>query len=195
MSMNRDFLRENGLSDEAVDKVLDKHHEVIGTYKSQLSEVEMYKAQLETANNEIASRDAQLENLQKEAESDENLKKQLEQYKADNEKYQQQLQNTLFETAVKVAVAKEANDPDDILAFLNRESVKVAEDGKTVEGLDVALQDLKERKPYLFTSEQKRVSKTPVKGDTAPPLTVDDIMKIEDTSERLRVISQNDHLF
>lgn len=195
MSMNRDFLRENGLSDEAIDKVLDKHHEVIGTYKNQLSEVEMYKAQLETANNEITSRDAQLENLQKEAESDENLKKQLEQYKADNEKYQQQLQNTLFETAVKVAVAKEANDPDDILAFLNRESVKVAEDGKTVEGLDVALQDLKARKPYLFTSEQKRVSKTPVKGDTAPPLTVDDIMKIEDTSERLRVISQNDHLF
>ena len=48
-----------------------------------------------------------------------------------------------------VAVAKDANDADDILAFINKDELELQDDG-TVKGLDKAIETLKEAKPYLY---------------------------------------------
>ena len=49
---------------------------------------------------------------------------------------------TQLNNAVKLAVAKEANDANDILAFINKDELELVDDG-TVKGLDEAIKRLK----------------------------------------------------
>ncbi|HGZ8903245.1 TPA: phage scaffolding protein, partial [Staphylococcus aureus] len=84
---------------------------------------------------------------------DSEIQKELEELKNQNSEWETKYKETQLNNAVKLAVAKEANDANDILAFINKDELELVDDG-TVKGLDEAIKTLKESKPYLFASSK-----------------------------------------
>lgn len=119
---------------------------------------------------EIDNRDKQIDNLQKAVKGNEDLEKQLNDLKDANSKWESKYQESQINTAIKLA-AKDAKDPADVLAFINKGGLALKEDG-TVEGLDEALKTLRETKSYLFDvkEEPKLSGRQPnLSGGSAEP--------------------------
>ncbi|MCF7586771.1 phage scaffolding protein [Staphylococcus epidermidis] len=119
-------------------------------------------AEIEELKAEISNRDEQIAKLQDSVKDDSELKKELDELKNKNAEWQTKYQESQLNNAVKLAVAKDANDADDILAFINKDELELQDDGK-VKGLDKAIESLKESKPYLF-AESKPSGRTPDDG-------------------------------
>lgn len=111
---------------------------------------------------EITNRDEQIAKLHDSVKDDSELQKELDELKDKNAEWQTKYQESQLNNAVKLAVAKDANDADDILAFINKDELELQDDGK-VKGLDKAIESLKESKPYLF-AESKPSGRTPDDG-------------------------------
>ncbi|CAM4128855.1 phage scaffolding protein [Jeotgalicoccus halotolerans] len=190
--MKREFLRGLGIDEEHIPKILDEHHDSLKEYKDSASKVTDLEAQLNTANEELSNRDKQIEELKSSTTDNEALQKQLDDYKANNDKYEETLSKVKLESAIKLAVAKDANDANDVLALLDKEGLEL--DGDTVKGLDDKLTALRESKPYLFESN-KKTGRTPSEGGAPPKMTKSDILNIQDPKERQNAIKQNMNLF
>lgn len=121
-------------------------------------------AEIEELKAEITNRDNQIVELQNSVKDDSELQKELEEVKQSNAEWQDKYKQSQLNNAVKLAVAKEANDADDILAFINKDELELQDDG-TVKGLDKAIETLKESKPYLF-ADNKPVGNKPADGET-----------------------------
>ncbi|HAR7142613.1 TPA: hypothetical protein I2T90_07120 [Staphylococcus aureus] len=118
--------------------------------------------EIEELKEEISKRDEQIVKLQDSVKDDSEIQKELEELKNQNSEWETKYKETQLNNAVKLAVAKEANDANDILAFINKDELELADDG-TVKGLDEAIETLKESKPYLFVSS-KPTGNTPQGG-------------------------------
>ncbi|HDJ6510792.1 TPA: phage scaffolding protein [Staphylococcus aureus] len=118
--------------------------------------------EIEELKEEISKRDEQIVKLQDSVKDDSEIQKELEELKNQNSEWETKYKETQLNNAVKLAVAKEANDANDILAFINKDELELVDDG-TVKGLDEAIKTLKESKTYLFASS-KPVGKTPQGG-------------------------------
>ncbi|NGA44367.1 hypothetical protein G0Y07_11355 [Staphylococcus aureus] len=161
--MKREFLRGLGLEEETVQKIVDEHHDTLREFKDKAEKAESLQQQLDKANKELDNRDKQITDLQKAKDGDnKELKDKLEKYEHENAQYQADMKELKLNNAVKVAVAKEANDADDILKFINKDELELQDDG-TVKGLDKAIETLKESKSYLFTPS-KPTGKSPQDG-------------------------------
>lgn len=120
-------------------------------------------AEIEELKAEISNRDEQIAKLQDSVKDDSEIQKELEEVKQQNAEWQSKYQESQLNNAVKLAVAKEANDANDILAFINQDELELQEDG-TVKGLDKAIESLKESKPYLFADNVPK-GNTPQDGN------------------------------
>ncbi|EGQ4323420.1 hypothetical protein EZU45_09970 [Staphylococcus pseudintermedius] len=161
--MKREFLRGLGLEEETVQKIIDEHHDTLRDFKDKAEKVDSLQEQLDKANKELDNRDEQITDLQKAKDGDnQELKDKLEQYKQSNAQYEADMKELKLNNAVKLAVAKEANDANDILAFINKDELELQEDGE-VKGLKEAVKLLKESKPYLF-AETKPTGSSPKEG-------------------------------
>ncbi|KAA2274679.1 MULTISPECIES: phage scaffolding protein [unclassified Staphylococcus] len=121
-------------------------------------------AEIEELKAEITNRDNQIVELQNSVKDDSELQKELEEVKQSNAEWQDKYKQSQLNNAVKLAVAKDANDADDILTFINKDELELQDDG-TVKGLDKAIETLKESKPYLFV-DNKPVGNKPADGET-----------------------------
>ncbi|PTE98917.1 hypothetical protein BUY63_00700 [Staphylococcus epidermidis] len=119
-------------------------------------------AEIDELKAEITNRDEQIAKLQDSVKDDSELQKELDELKDKNAEWQTKYQESQLNNAVKLEVAKDANDADDILAFINKDELELQDDGK-VKGLDKAIESLKESKPYLF-AESKPSGRTPDDG-------------------------------
>lgn len=119
-------------------------------------------AEIDELKAEITNRDEQIAKLHESVKDDSELQKELDELKDKNAEWQTKYQESQLNNAVKLAVAKDANDADDILAFINKDELELQDDGK-VKGLDKAIESLKESKPYLF-AESKPSGRTPDDG-------------------------------
>ena len=189
--MKREFLRGLEIDEEQIPKILDEHHDSLKEYKDSASKVDDLQSQLDAANDEIAKRDEQIEQL-KSSTDNEDLQKQLDEYKANNEQYESKLKQVQLDSAIKLAVAKEANDPSDVLAFIDRDGLEVNEDG-SIKGLDEKLSGLKESKPYLF-APAKKTGRTPDDGDAPDRITKEQFSKMP-YSEKAEIYQNNPDLF
>lgn len=161
--MKREFLRGLGLEEETVQKIVDEHHDTLRDFKNKAEKTESLQEQLDKANKELDNRDKQITDLQKAKDGDnQELKDKLANYEKENAQYKADMKELKLNNAVKLAVAKDANDADDILAFINKDELELQDDGK-VKGLDKAIESLKESKPYLF-AESKPSGRTPDDG-------------------------------
>ncbi|HGZ8670723.1 TPA: phage scaffolding protein [Staphylococcus aureus] len=123
--------------------------------------------EIEELKEEISKRDEQIVKLQDSVKDDSEIQKELEELKNQNSEWETKYKETQLNNAVKLAVAKEANDANDILAFINKDELELVDDG-TVKGLDEAIETLKESKPYLF-AQSKPTGNTPQDGDPPSP--------------------------
>ncbi|MCG1828853.1 phage scaffolding protein [Staphylococcus epidermidis] len=161
--MKREFLRGLGLEEETVQKIVDEHHDTLRDFKNKAEKTESLQEQLDKANEELDNRDKQITDLQKAKDGDnQELKDKLANYEKENAQYKADMKELKLNNAVKLAVAKDANDADDILAFINKDELELQDDGN-VKGLDKAIESLKESKPYLF-AESKPSGRTPDDG-------------------------------
>ena len=119
-------------------------------------------AEIDELKAEITNRDEQIAKLHDSVKDDSELQKELDELKDKNAEWQTKYQESQLNNAVKLAVAKDANDADDILAFINKDELELQDDGN-VKGLDKAIESLKESKPYLF-AERKPSGRTPDDG-------------------------------
>ena len=119
-------------------------------------------AEIDELKAEITNRDEQIAKLQDSVKDDSELQKELDEVKNQNAEWQTKYQESQLNNAVKLAVAKDANNADDILAFINKDELELQDDGN-VKGLDKAIESLKESKPYLFV-ENKPSGRTPDDG-------------------------------
>ena len=161
--MKREFLRGLGLEEETVQKIVDEHHDTLRDFKNKAEKTESLQEQLDKANEELTNRDNQITELQKAKDGDnQELKDKLANYEKENTQYKADMKELKLNNAVKLAVAKDANDADDILAFINKDELELQDDGN-VKGLDKAIESLKESKSYLF-AESKPSGRTPYDG-------------------------------
>ena len=161
--IKREFLRGLGLEEETVQKIVDEHHDTLRDFKNKAEKTESLQEQLDKANKELDNRDKQITDLQKAKDGDnQELKDKLANYEKENAQYKADMKELKLNNAVKLAVAKDANDADDILAFINKDELELQDDGN-VKGLDKAIESLKESKPYLF-AESKPSGRTPDDG-------------------------------
>lgn len=148
--------------------------------------------EIKELNAELEKRNGQITELQKSVGDNEELQKKLQEYEDSNAKHADEMNKLKLHTAIKLAVAKDANDADDVLTLLNKDNLTLKDDG-TVDGLDDAVKALRESKPYLFGASKIK-GKTPVEGGQ-PTLTKDQIMNIQDPAQRQKAIRENMNLF
>ncbi|MDE5044259.1 phage scaffolding protein [Staphylococcus aureus] len=150
-------------------------------------------AEIEELKEEISKRDEQIVKLQDSVKDDSEIQKELEELKNQNSEWETKYKETQLNNAVKLAVAKEANDANDILAFINKDELELEDDG-TVKGLDKAIETLKESKPYLF-APSKPTGNSPQQGDnpTGKP-TKEDFKKMTYT-EQVELLNSDPDLY
>ncbi|PTF49660.1 phage scaffolding protein [Staphylococcus chromogenes] len=120
-------------------------------------------AEIKDLKAEINNRDEQIAKLEQSAKDESEIQKELEQVKQANADWQNKYQESQLNNAIKLAVAKDANDANDVLLMLDKSNLELQEDGN-VKGLEDAVKALQESKPYLF-ADNKATGRTPNDGD------------------------------
>lgn len=153
--MNREQLKELGLTDEQIEEVMKAHGKSVNELKEQVNELESLKAQNEDLTNQLTERDEQLEELKKiDAEG---LQAKIDELQQVNEQtkteYEQKLQTQAFEHRLENSL-KDAGvrNVKAVKALLDIDEIKL--DGDKLLGLDGQLEKLKETDDYLFQSDE-----------------------------------------
>ncbi|MEB7451272.1 phage scaffolding protein [Staphylococcus chromogenes] len=120
-------------------------------------------AEIKDLKTEITNRDKQIADLEKSAKDESEIQKELDKVKQENADWQTKYEETQLNNAIKLAVAKDANDANDVLLMLDKSNLELQEDGN-VKGLEDAVKALQESKPYLF-ADNKASGRTPNDGD------------------------------
>lgn len=156
MEWLKELLKEKGVSDDVIQSVVTSAEEKLKGFipKHRFDEVNEVKKQLEEQLNE---RDKQLADLKKSAGDNEELKKQIEALQAENkakeEEYKAKLRDMTITTAIKLAVAGDAHDPDLVASLIDKTKIEVDEQGQIKSGLDDQLKALREAKSFLFVQK------------------------------------------
>lgn len=156
--MTRDELKELGLSDELIEKVMASHGKALNAHKEKAEKADSLEGQIEDYKAQLKDRDGQLEELKKKAAGNEELLEQIEQLKTDNaaatEELQQKLEKQAFGFALENALtAAKVKNPKAVKALLDVEKIKL--DGETLLGLDDQLKAIQESDAYLFEEEEE----------------------------------------
>lgn len=154
--MKREDLITLGLTAEHADKVIGQYTEEMKSFvpRSRLDEESAKVTGLAT---QLTDRDKDIKTLQSAAGKGSDLEKSLAElqgkYKSDTEALQKQLADQRLEAALDAQLTKaKARDPISVKAHLQRDALKLRDDG-TVLGLD--LDTLIKSKPYLFDAEER----------------------------------------
>lgn len=123
--------------------------------KEDYDTVDQQRKQAETS---VADYKNQLETLKTTAGDNEALKTQIADLQTQNQQKEQEHKQELAElkmmSAIKMAIAADAQDSDLVAGLVDRKKLILGDDGK-VTGLDEQIKTLKESKPFLFKQEEK----------------------------------------
>jgi len=197
--MNREELKELGLTDEQIESVMKAHGTVVNTTKQELSDVTSERDALKET---VKDRDAQLNTL-KDVDP-EKLKKEIADLQAANEskdnEHAAEMKNVQLSNAIKLALANNVHDVDVASTLIDKEKLVIGADGAIV-GLDEQVNALKESKSYLFVQDPKPPGGPQIFAGGNPngggngPVTKEQIMQEKDDIKRQELITQNSHLF
>ncbi|WP_342480054.1 phage scaffolding protein [Paenibacillus sp. FSL L8-0340] len=168
--MNKEQFVALGLSEEQADKAAVASQEELKGFvpKARFDEVNEAKKQAEKGNTD---RDKQLEDLKKSTGDSAALQEQITTLQADNkaatEKYEADLKKLKLSTAVKLALAGEAHDPDIVAGLLDKTKIELDDSGAVKGGLEDQVKALRESKGFLFVEKEPETTPKP-KGWTPP---------------------------
>lgn len=152
--MKREFLRELGLSEEQIEKVMSEHGKTVTDTSAKLAAAEESKKALEA---QLVERDKDIKDLKKGAEDNAELAQKyadLEtKYKGAKAEYEQQIKDTNLNHAVDMALTGKVHDAGIVRGLLDRTKLTLDEQGQ-LGGLDEQLKGLSESKPFLFIPDQ-----------------------------------------
>ncbi len=176
--MKREFLKNLGLEDEAIDKIMAKNGKDIEKYKTlaetKEAELKQVKQQLEEANAQIEKfKDMDIESIK--AAADEYKQK----YEKAKDEAEKEIEQIKFNYAIEKALTNaKARNIKAVKALLDMEGLKLTED--KILGLDEQLEKIKKENEFLFETDDKKEPPKFVRpggGDPAP--------KVEDLGSAL----------
>lgn len=170
--MKREQLKEWGLSDEQIEKIMAENGRDIEKHKTAAEET---KAEAEGLKTQLGERDKQLKKLQESAGDNAELKTQIEALQQANKEqkaaFDKQLQEQRFNAALNTELLKaEAIDNDLVQVKLDKSKIKLNDDG-TLTGLTEQLTSLKASHGFLFRQPQTNTTLTgvtPAGGQSTP---------------------------
>lgn len=157
MEWFKHLLEKNGIAGEVVQEIVSAVEEKFKDFvpKHRFDEVNEAKKQL---SEQLAERDNQLAELKKSVGDNEKLRKQIETLQNENKErekeYQGRLRDMAITTAIKLAVAGEAHDPDLVASLIDKTKIEVDEQGNIKAGLEDQIKNLRESKAFLFIQKQ-----------------------------------------
>ena len=158
--MKLEELVELGLSEEQAQSVVGKYANMLP--KSRFDEVNNAKKALEEQVNAYAT---QLEELKNNANGNEELQAQIQALQESNStlktEYEQKIVQERLNAALKLKLNGKVHDTDLALSLINRDAIKLDDNGNIVEGLDEQVNTLKEQKSFLFVPEAPQEAPTP----------------------------------
>lgn len=181
-----------GLTEDQINQVMEVIEESRKDYipKYRFDEVNEAKKQLEA---QLQERDKQLAELKKAVGENEELRKQIEELQKANkvqaEEYKAKIRDMAVTTAIKLAVAGQAHDPDLIATLLDKSKIELDDNGNIKGGLEDQLKVLKEQKPFLFISEEPKNQTTTISFKGATP--ADGSKQLDNIEQIRQVIRQN----
>lgn len=178
--MNREFLKNLGLEDDAIEKIMKEHGKTVNELKDKASNADNLQEQIDDYKQQLKERDEQLDDLSKQVKDNEELTAEIERLKEENkiatEELQKKLEQQAFDFALERALnSAGAKNTKAVKALLDTETIKL--DGETLLGLDDQLKALQESDSYLFGDDEPaglkgrkphETSKTPSPVDRNP---------------------------
>ena len=160
--MNRELLKELGLEDEAINKVMSEYGKSVNELKDKAEKYDTLEAQINDYKTQLEERDEQLNALSEKAKGNEELTSQIEELKQQNEQvkteYEEKLTNQQFDFNLDKTLSSEVKNTKAVKSLLDLDTVKF-DDGDFI-GLKEQVEKLKESDPYLFkeAEEEKKPS-------------------------------------
>ena len=152
--MKREFLKELGLTDEQIDKIMAENGKDIEKYKAlaetKEAELKQIKQQLEEANAQIEKfKDMDIESIKAAAED------YRQKYEKAKEEAQREIEQIKFNYAIEKALTDaKARNIKAVKALLDLDNLKLTDD--KILGLDEQLAKIKEENSFLFESDDKK---------------------------------------
>jgi seryl-tRNA synthetase len=164
--MERKFLKDLGLADDVIEKVMAENGKDIEGLKSA---GETSKTTIADLQKQIGDRDKQLDDLKKSSGDNEALKKQITDLQTANKQaktdYDANLKKLTLGGKIDVALmGAKAKNVKAVRALLDES--KISLDGENVLGLKEQLEQVQKDNPYLFGEDQKN---PPPPGGGDPP--------------------------
>src|SRR5699024_7291966 len=156
--MNREQLKELGLTDEQIEEVMKAHGKSDNEYKEKAEQVDTLQSQIDDYKGQIAERDTQLEDVSEKAKGNEELTAQLDELKQLNEQTKTDYENKLNEQAFyhkldNTLTSATARNTKALKTLLDLDIIKL-EDGE-LKGLNEQPESLQKEHDYLFEQEEK----------------------------------------
>ena len=152
--MKRDFLKELGLEDEIIDKVMAEHGRGVENAKGGKKELE---DKIELLEKQIKEKDSKIDELAKGSDDAETLKKQILELQETNKKQTADLQQFKIDSAVELVLANaKAKNAKAVKSLLDLTNVEFDDDNK-IKGLDDQIKKLQESDGYLFNTDSKKL--------------------------------------
>lgn len=163
--MKREFLKELGLEDTAIDKIMAENGSDIEKAKKGNKELEDKVALLES---QIQEKDSKIDELAKSSDDAESLKVKIQELQEANKKQASDLAQAKIDSAVELAlVNSKAKNLKAVRSLLDLNNAEIV-DGK-IKGLDSQIEKLKESDSYLFEVEVKPTIKGATPKDGGEP--------------------------
>lgn len=171
MDWLKELLKKLGIEDTEVDKIDAEVRKTAPLHfvpKSQYNDVSEAKKQAEKDRDKISD---QLEDLKKSAGDNEALKAEITKLQDENKTaktdYEAKVKDLQLTTALKLALAGEAHDPDIVVGLLDKTNFELDDSGAVKGGLDDQVKALRESKGFLFAEKQENKGPT-FKGFKSP---------------------------
>lgn len=152
----KEFLESLGLSEEQVTQVVGHVEGMHMIPKARFDEVNNKKKALEE---EVSKYEASLEGLKNSSQGAEDLKATIEKLQKEQStlktEYEQKLVNERLNANLKLQLNGKVHDIDLVASLINRESIKLDENGNVVDGLEEQITALKDSKTFLFVQENQ----------------------------------------
>lgn len=158
--MNREFLKELGLSDEQVESIMKEHGKTVNSTKDELDKIKQEKQSVESERDTLKSqndeRDKKLEELQNNSEGNEELKATIDELKRANAKEKEELEQQLREQKFNYELDQKllghkVRNVKAVRALLDTDTIKMDDEG--IKGLSEQIENLQETDSYLFDTE------------------------------------------
>lgn len=159
--MKREELKELGLENEVIEKIMSSHGKTVTSIKNEL---ETTKTEKETLTNQLAERDNDIKELQSQTGNSEELKVKLTdletKYQQDKESFEATIAKTKTDHAVEMALKDNgAKSIKAARALLDFDKIELTDDG--IKGLDDQLEAIKTDNDFLFTSTENQEPTAP----------------------------------